>query len=84
MRIDGKRITALAFVAERTGPAYDGGRPHAEVAAILAHAAGHWGSAATYLQRTVSKLDEHGIRDRNLWAIQKAVALEIDRAIRSG
>lgn len=34
-------------------------------------------SAAQYLERTVSKLDERGIRDRNLWIIQRLVADEI-------
>lgn len=77
--IAGQPVTALAFVATRSGPAYDGGRPALEVAAILARAAGHWGSAAAYLQRTVSKLEEHGIRDRNLWQLQKLVAEEIAR-----
>jgi len=84
VRIGGQPAIALAFVAERAGPAYDGGRSHAEVAAILARAAGHWGSAATYLQRTVSKLDEHGIRDRNLWSIQRQVAEEIEGLTPSG
>jgi cation transport protein ChaC len=84
VRIGGQPAIALAFVAERAGPAYDGGRSHAEVAAILARAAGHWGSAAAYLQRTVSKLDEHGIRDRNLWSIQRQVAEEIERLTPSG
>ena len=78
VRIGATVVTALAFVAERTGPAYDGGKSHEEVAAILARAAGHWGSAASYLHRTVAKLDEHGIRDRNLWSIQRLVALEIE------
>jgi cation transport protein ChaC len=84
VRIDGKPETALAFIAERGGPAYDGRRPHTEVAAILARAAGHWGSAAAYLYRTVSKLDEHGIRDRNLWTLQRLVAEEIGRITPSG
>ena len=79
VRIDGVTVTALAFVAERTGPAYDGARTHQEVASILARADGHWGSAAAYLHRTVAKLDEHGIHDRNLWTIQKLVAKQIDR-----
>ena len=80
IRIGGVAVVALAFVAERTGPAYDGGRSHEDVAAILARAAGHWGSAAAYTQRTVSKLEEHGIRDRNLWSIQRLVAAQIERS----
>jgi cation transport protein ChaC len=73
----GETITALAFVVARDGVAYAGGKSHDEVAHVIARSAGHWGSCAEYLQRTVSKLDEHGIRDRNLWAIQKLVADEI-------
>lgn len=74
-----KRIRALAFVASRQGLAYAGRRPLDEVAHVLARAAGHWGSAAHYLERTVAMLDEHGIRDRNLWVLQKLVAEEIRR-----
>jgi cation transport protein ChaC len=74
---DGKPIRALAFVAARDGVAYAGGQSHASTAHVIARAAGHWGSSAAYLQRTVSKLDEHGIRDRNLWALQRLVAQEI-------
>lgn len=79
VRLNGGQVTALAFVAERTGPAYDGGKSHEAVAAVLARAAGHWGSAAAYLQRTVARLEEHGIRDRNLWTIQRLVADYIGR-----
>jgi cation transport protein ChaC len=49
------------------------------VAQTLARAAGHWGSAAQYLYNTVAKLEESGIRDRNLWALQELVAEEIRR-----
>jgi cation transport protein ChaC len=77
VRVGDETITALAFVAARDGVAYAGRKPHHEVARVIARAAGHWGTAAEYLQRTVSKLDEHGIRDRNLWQLQKLVAQEI-------
>jgi cation transport protein ChaC len=77
-------IRALAFVASREGPAYAGPQPHPVAAQIIARAAGHWGAAATYLQRTVAKLDEHGIRDRNLWELQKLVAAEIRLLTPSG
>jgi glutathione-specific gamma-glutamylcyclotransferase len=68
---------ALAFVADPAGPAYAGRLPLPEVAKVVAVAAGHWGSAAQYAYRTVSKLEEHGIRDRNLWRLQRLVAEEI-------
>ncbi|HVY50744.1 MAG TPA: gamma-glutamylcyclotransferase [Devosia sp.] len=72
-----ENIRALAFVASRSGVAYAGRQSPARVAHVLARAAGHWGSAAAYLERTVAKLDEHGIRDRNLWTLQRLVAEEI-------
>ncbi|MCO5072189.1 MAG: gamma-glutamylcyclotransferase [Rhizobiaceae bacterium] len=71
------RLKALAFVALRSGKAYAGKRPLAEVASVLSRAAGHWGSAAQYAFNTITKLEEHGIRDRNLWQIQKLMAAEI-------
>lgn len=77
IRSGGEARRALAFVAARDGTAYAGPQTHGDVARIIARAAGHWGSAAQYLERTVSKLDEHGIRDRNLWIIQRLVAAEI-------
>jgi cation transport regulator ChaC len=49
----------------------------ARVAQILARACGHIGSGAEYLFQTVSKLEEFGIRDRNLWRLQQLVADEI-------
>jgi cation transport protein ChaC len=70
-------LRALAFVASPAGANYAGRLPHAVVARTLARAAGHWGSGAQYLYNTVSQLDAHGIRDRNLWALQSLVADEI-------
>ncbi|HEV7276372.1 MAG TPA: gamma-glutamylcyclotransferase [Devosiaceae bacterium] len=72
-------VTALTFVAAPGGPRYAGRLPLQEVARTLARAAGHWGSTAAYLYNTVLKLEEHGIRDRNLWALQAMVAEEIRR-----
>jgi cation transport protein ChaC len=71
------RLRALAFVAAPEGPAYAGKTPLPDVARILTRAAGHWGSSAHYAFRTISKLEEHGIRDRNLWRIQELMATEI-------
>jgi cation transport protein ChaC len=70
-------LRALAFVASPAGANYAGRLPQAVVARTLARAAGHWGSGAQYLYNTVSQLDAHGIRDRNLWALQSLVAAEI-------
>ncbi|AGB44700.1 gamma-glutamylcyclotransferase [Mesorhizobium sp. CO1-1-7] len=70
-------LRALAFVAAPGGKAYAGRLPLEQVADTLARAAGHWGSSAQYLFRTVSKLEESGIRDKNLWRIQDLVARQI-------
>jgi cation transport protein ChaC len=71
------RARALAFWAEPVGLQDWVKLPLPEVARILARACGHAGSCAAYLFHTVSKLDELGIRDRNLWRLQQLVADEI-------
>ena len=48
-----------------------------ETARRIARACGHLGSNAAYLYNTVAKLEEIGIRDRNLWRLQHLVAEEI-------
>ena len=50
-----------------------------ETARRIARACGHLGSNAAYLYNTVAKLEEIGIRDRNLWRLQHLVAEEIRR-----
>ena len=70
-------VSALAFVMNRDAPTYVGRLPPEEIADILAKACGHWGSGADYLRNTVSHLEEHGIRDRNLWHLQRLVAERI-------
>lgn len=71
--------SALAFWAEPEGLDDWVDVPLAEAAGILARACGHVGSGAAYLYHTVAKLDELGIRDRNLWRLQHLVAHEIRR-----
>jgi glutathione-specific gamma-glutamylcyclotransferase len=73
------KVRALAFWAEPVGLEDWVHLPLPEVAQILARACGHIGSGAAYLFHTVSKLDELGIRDRNLWRLQNLVADEIRR-----
>jgi cation transport protein ChaC len=53
--------------------------PLERVAWVLARACGYGGSCAEYLYNTVSHLEALGIRDRNLWRLQKLVAQEIER-----
>jgi cation transport protein ChaC len=76
---DGGKVRALAFTASRKGYNYTGKLPLAEVAKVLATAAGHWGTGAEYLFNTVSHLSEFGIHDRGLWQLQQLVAEEIER-----
>jgi len=70
-------LRALTFWAGPKGAGILHGLPLETVAWKLAHACGHYGSSAEYLYQTVAKLEEHGIRDRNLWQLQKLVAAEI-------
>lgn len=70
-------INALAFTVSQTSFAYQAALPLPEVAGILAHAAGHWGSGAEYLFNTVTHLQQLGIQDDNLWELQERVAAEI-------
>lgn len=74
-------LRALAFVAARDGRAYAGKLPMDKVAQVLARAAGHWGSAAQYLFRTVTMLKEQGIRDRNMIRLESLVAEEIEASL---
>ena len=74
---DAGKERALAFWAEPEGLPDWIDLPMPEVARILARACGHVGSGAAYLFHTVAKLDELGIRDRNLWRLQQMVAEEI-------
>jgi cation transport protein ChaC len=71
------KVRALTFYAGPRASYYTGKLPDAEVARILARAAGHWGSCANYLFQTVTKLEEYGIHDSHLWKLQEMVANEI-------
>lgn len=75
--VAGMRVQALAFCADRAGLAYTGYQPIETVAGVLATAAGHLGSCAEYLYRTVEGLEQRGIRDHRLWLLQAMVAQRI-------
>ena len=77
--VEAAKVKALTFTASRSAYSYAGKQPLEQVARILAHAAGHWGTGAEYLYNTVSHLEQHGIHDRNLWRLQALVAEEIER-----
>lgn len=72
-------MRGLVFWAGPTGPGIRRGLPLPEAAAQMARACGPMGSMAEYLRNTVRSLEEHGIRDRNLWSLQRLVAEEIER-----
>ncbi|MCX7304569.1 MAG: gamma-glutamylcyclotransferase [Hyphomicrobiales bacterium] len=77
------RIRALAFWAAPT-PCFPFLKlSPEETARRIARACGHLGSNAAYLSNTVAKLEEFGIRDRNLWHLEKLVAEEIRRLMDS-
>lgn len=72
-------LKALAFYAAPVQlDYYVPGRPLDEIASGLARACGHWGSGAEYLFNTVLHLEQLGIHDEGLWALQEKVAAEIE------
>jgi len=76
-RSGGETVRAIAFVADRAGPAYAAGVGEERTVEILALAAGHIGSCADYLRRTVVQLERLNIRDSGLWRLQSKVAAHI-------
>jgi glutathione-specific gamma-glutamylcyclotransferase len=70
-------LRAIAFVANRRNERYTGRLPLDVIAEVVSSAAGHWGSCAEYLHETVTRLEQLGIHDRNLWRLQDAVACRL-------
>jgi glutathione-specific gamma-glutamylcyclotransferase len=75
----GGMLPALTFYANPVGTRTSHRLPAETVARRLALACGHAGSCAEYLYNTVAHLEAEGIRDRNLWRLQRLVAEEIGR-----
>ena len=75
-------IRALVFWAGPKGKGIALKLPLERVAWVLARACGHGGSCASYLYQTVLHLEKRGIRDRNLWKLQKLVASEIRASVK--
>lgn len=71
-------LDALTFAIDRRDTRYVGGLTLAERADQLARAHGWRGSMAEYVLSTVEKLEQLGIHDRNLWAMQNLVAERIE------
>lgn len=74
-------VRGLVFWAGPTGPNIRRSLPLPLAAAQMARACGPRGSTAEYLHNTVCSLEEHGIRDRNLWRLQRLVAEEIEAGL---
>lgn len=81
---DGATLRVLVFAMNRKSPRYVGHLGDEEIADLLSVACGFRGSMAEYLHATVSKLEELGIHDRNLWRLQELVAERIDAAESGG
>ena len=77
-RTEDQPVRALAFAMDRKSGRYIAGLNDDELAEVLATAHGFRGSMAEYLHATVSKLDELGIHDTNLWRLQELVAARIE------
>lgn len=73
-RVDGQTLRAVAFVADRGGPAYARGVSEDKTVETVALAGGHIGSCAAYLRNTVLQLEARKIRDASLWRLQIKVA----------
>jgi len=73
-------VRALTFAMDRKSGRYIADLSEERLADVLARAVGFRGSMAEYLFSTVSKLEELGIHDRNLWRLQALVAERIDAA----
>jgi glutathione-specific gamma-glutamylcyclotransferase len=71
-------LRAVTYAVERNLGGYVGGLRPEEVADVLAVAAGQWGSMAEYLLNTVSRLEELGLHDSQLWHLQELVAARIE------
>jgi cation transport protein ChaC len=67
-------MRAIVFAADRKGRNFVDGMTGEQIAATLCAAVGHWGSGAEYLMQTVDQLERLGIRDANLWRLQRLVA----------
>lgn len=81
--VQGRTLRALTFWAMPRTVSYYVSLPIDQQAVRIARAAGHVGSCAEYLHKTVVKLEEFGIHDSYLWRLQDLVAAEI-RGMRGG
>lgn len=59
-------VRAIAFVVDRTHPAYSGRLDDDRIVSVALRASGHYGACADYLIETATALASHGISDRYL------------------
>jgi glutathione-specific gamma-glutamylcyclotransferase len=76
-RVGQDSVSAIVFAADRNGPNFVSGLSGEQIAAVLCRAVGHWGSGAEYLMQTVDQLERLGIRDANLWRLQRLAAQQL-------
>jgi cation transport protein ChaC len=72
-RLPQAQVRALAFVADPASPSYAGGLSIEETARRVAFCCGARGTNAEYLERTLARLAELGVRDRPLQNVLAAV-----------
>ncbi len=71
--IDGRRVSALTFVVDRSLEQYAGPMPFEELVAVVARARGRRGPNAEYVRNTVAHLEELGIPCRRLHRVAEAL-----------
>lgn len=69
----GRRVKALAYVANRGHRQYAGKLTPARTAELILQGEGETGSCRAYLENTVAHLDELGIRDAGLTRLHRIV-----------
>ena len=77
-------VHALVFVANRGSERYTSSMPLDKAARHIAGACGPRGPSAEYLRRTVLALEGLGLRDQNLWRLQRLVARHMRAALEGG
>lgn len=71
--VDGLRIAAACFVINPRHPHYAGKLPPERIAELIRRGMGSGGSNIDYLRNTIQHLDDLGIKDGPLHALEKCV-----------
>ena len=71
--VDGRAVSAICFIADKSDAQYAGALPMTEQAAIIATAHGELGSCRDYLANTVTELAALGISEPELAALLQNV-----------